>query len=221
MSGGPSAERAGRSGEEVPIVQSRWLPGPARLVRALAGLALFGAGEALLIRARLGNSPWSVLAQGAGRHAGMSVGSATIVISFLVLIAWIPLRQRPGLATFLNAVLIGVSIDLTLALLPGRPQEAIRVALVPAGVAVVGLGSGFYLTARLGPGPRDGLMTGLHRRTGRSLRSVRALLEITVTAAGLLLGGTFGAGTVAFALGIGPCVQFWVHRLGGRETTSL
>lgn len=200
---------------------SRWRPGPRRLARLLVGLWIFGAGEALLVRSSLGNSPWTVLGQGVGAHLGISVGVATIAISGAVLVAWVPLRQRPGLGTILNAVLIGVALDLTLRLLPAHNMLGVRAAMVPAGIAAVAVGSGLYLTSRLGPGPRDGLMTGLHRRTGRSLRLVRALLEVGVTATGVGLGGTFGTGTVAFALLIGPGVQFWVHRLGGQETRSL
>ena len=200
---------------------SRWVPTRARLARLLLGLWLFGSGEALLVASRLGNSPWTVLGQGLARNLGISVGVATITISGLVLCGWIPLRQRPGLGTILNALLIGVAIDVTLNWLPSQAPLAARAAMIPGGIAAVGIGSGLYLTSRLGPGPRDGLMTGLHRRTGRSLRLVRALLELTVTALGIVMGGTFGIGTVAFAILIGPCVQFWVHTLGGRETQSL
>ncbi len=170
---------------------------------------------------RLGNSPWTVLGQGVARIAGISVGLGTILISGLVLCAWIPLRQRPGLGTLLNAVLIGVAIDATLGFLPDRLPLAVRAVMIPCGVGAVALGSGLYLSSRLGPGPRDGLMTGLHRRTGRSLRLVRAVLELTVTAVGIVMGGTFGIGTIAFAVLIGPAVQFWVHTLGGRDTYSL
>lgn len=203
------------------VVLSRWLPTPLRLVRLLLGLWLFGSGEALLVTSKLGSSPWTVLGQGVARNLGISVGVATIAISAIVLCAWIPLRQRPGLGTILNASLIGVAIDVTLALLSGHHPLGVRAAMIPGGVAAVGIGSGLYLTSRLGPGPRDGLMTGLHRRTGHSLRLIRALLELTVTALGIIMGGTFGIGTIAFAILIGPCVQFWVHALGGRETRSL
>ncbi len=200
---------------------SRWRPSPARLARLLLGLAVFGAGEGFLVAADLGVSPWTVLAQGMSLRADMSVGVATVVISVLLLLLWIPLRQRPGLGTLLNAVLVGVFIDVTLALLPGGMPLGVRALLVPAGIALVGLGSGLYLTSRLGPGPRDGLMTGLHRRTGRSLRLVRGAIEVTAVAIGFALGGTVGIGTVAFALLIGPAVQAGVHALGGRDTASL
>ena len=186
---------------------SRWRPGPARLAKLLLGLWLFGAGEGLLVASELGNSPWTVLAEGVAIQTPLGVGSATVAISFLVLLAWIPLRQQPGLGTILNAIVVGIAIDATLAPLPAIEPLAARVALVAAGIALVAIGSGLYLTSLLGPGPRDGLMTGLHRRTGRSVRLVRASLEVSALAAGALLGGTVGVGTVAFALAIGPAVQ--------------
>lgn len=203
------------------ITLSRWRPGPLRLARLLVGLSAFGAGEALLVRSGLGNSPWTVLAQGLGRQAGIAVGTATILVSAGVLALWVPLRQRPGLGTLINAVWIGLAIDATLALLPPGLPLAPRALLVPAGIVLVGIGSGLYLTSRLGPGPRDGLMTGLHRRTGLSLRIVRGGIEVAAVTIGFLLGGTVGAGTLAFALAIGPAVQFFVHALGERDTASL
>jgi uncharacterized protein len=200
---------------------SRWRPSPARFTRLIAGLAVFGVGEALLVASELGNSPWTVFAEGLAKQTGMSVGVATVVTSALVLAAWIPLRQRPGLGTIMNAILIGVAIDATLAALPGDLPLALRVAFIPLGIGLVGLGSGLYLTTRLGPGPRDGLMTGLHRRTGLSLRLVRACIEVSAVVVGFALGGTVGIGTVAFALLIGPAVQAFVHALGGRDTATL
>ncbi len=200
---------------------SRWRPTRLRLAQLLAGLWVFGAGEALLVAADLGNSPWTVLAQGFARQTGLSIGAATILISVMVLCAWIPLRQAPGLGTILNAILIGVAIDATLALLPSHIPLGVRWMLMPTGIVLVGIGSGLYLTCRLGPGPRDGLMTGLHRRTGRSLRLVRVCLELTAVAGGYALGGVVGVGTVAFAVFIGPAVQFFVHRIGGTETHAL
>ena len=202
-------------------VVSRWRPTPARLVRLVVGLWIFGVGEALLIASDLGNSPWTVFGQGLARQVGISVGAATIVVSAAVLLAWIPLRQAPGLGTILNAILVGVAIDATLAILPHHIPLGARIAMVPGGIAMVAVASGLYLTTRLGPGPRDGLMTGLHRLTGRSLRAVRVTIELTAVAGGVALGGTAGIGTLAFALAIGPGVQFWVHRLGGTETTTL
>src|SRR3954470_7331762 len=203
------------------IALSRWRPTPARFARLLAGLAVFGAGEALLVASDLGNSPWTVLAEGVAKHTPLGIGGATVVLSMLVLCVWIPLRQRPGLGTILNALLIGVAIDVTLALLPDHFALGVRWAFVVGGIALVAIGSGLYLTSLLGPGPRDGLMTGLHRRTGRSLRLVRACIELSVVGAGFALGGTVGPGTLAFALLIGPGVQLSVHRLGGSDTHAL
>jgi uncharacterized membrane protein YczE len=178
-------------------------------------LWIFGTGEACLVHSRLGNSPWTVLAEGVSKHTPLAIGTATIVISGLVMLAWIPLRQRPGIGTLANALLIGVAIDVMLPLLPGPGGIAARYSFVVAGIAFVGIGSGLYLTAQLGPGPRDGLMTGLHFRTGRSLRLIRTLLEGGALALGFALGGRVGVGTVAFALLVGPAVQASVRALGG------
>ena len=196
---------------------SLWRTDARTLLRLLAGLWIFGTGEALLVLATLGNSPWTVLAEGASEQTGAGIGFWTIVISFLVLLAWIPLRQRPGLGTILNAIVIGVAIAITLDLV-GRPDQiGVRLGLVVVAISMVGVGSGLYLTSRLGPGPRDGLMTGLHERTGRSLRLIRTGIEVSVTAAGAVLGGTVGVGTLAFALLIGPAVQLFVGLGGGLE----
>ena len=187
----------------------------------MVGLTVFGAGEALLVASELGNSPWTVFAEGLGEQTSMAVGTATIVTSAGVLLLWIPLRQRPGLGTVINAIVIGLAIDATLWLIPGDLSLAVRATLVPAGIGLVALGSGLYLTCRLGPGPRDGLMTGLHRRTGISIRMVRAALELSVLAAGFLMGGTVGVGTVAFALAIGPAVHASLDLLGDGRTHDL
>jgi uncharacterized protein len=190
------------------------------VIRLLPGLWIFGTGEACLVHSRLGNSPWTVLAEGVSKHTPLAIGTATIVISVLVMLAWIPLKQRPGIGTLANAVLIGVAIDVMLPLLPGPGGLVARYGFVALGIALVALGSGLYLTARLGPGPRDGLMTGLHLRTGRSLRLVRTVLEGSALITGFLLGGRVGVGTVAFALLVGPGVQAAVRALGGLETTT-
>ena len=187
----------------------------------MVGLTLFGAGEGSLVAAGLGNSPWTVLAEGVSVQSALSVGAATVVISFLVLLIWFPLRQRPGLGTIANAVWIGIALQATLLLLPDDPPLAPALLLMAAGIALVALGSGLYLTAALGPGPRDGLMTGFHRTTGASLRLVRATIEISVLIAGFLLGGTVGLGTVAFAVAIGPGVQLAVGRLSTPEWQAL
>lgn len=187
----------------------------------MLGLTLFGAGEGALVAAGLGNSPWTVFAQGVSVQTPLSIGVATVLISFVVLLLWIPLGQPLGLGTVCNAVWVGVALEGALHVLPEDPTTALAWALMLGGVAVVSLGSGFYLTAALGPGPRDGLMTGLHRRTGASLRLVRASIEIGVLVAGYLLGGTVGVGTVVFAIGIGPGVQLAVERLSTPEWRAL
>jgi uncharacterized membrane protein YczE len=192
---------------------SLWRPSPPILARLLIGLVLFGAGDALLIASELGNAPWTVFAEGVSLNTPLSVGAATVVTSFVVLLLWIPLRQLPGLGTIANAIVIGLAIDATLRLLPEEVALGPRWLMLAAGIALVALGSGLYLTAALGPGPRDGLMTGLHRRFGISLRVARAGIEVSVLVAGAILGGTFGIGTVAFALLIGPGVQLAVERL--------
>jgi len=185
---------------------SRWHPGAARLARLLLGLALFGAGEGLVV-SDLGNSPWTVLAEGVGEQTAIGVGAATVALSVLVLLAWLPLRQAPGLGTILNALLVGVALGLVLEVVSTPAELAWRYALVAAGVALVGLGSGLYLGAGLGAGPRDGLMLGIHRRFGISVRVARTGVEVLAVLAGVLLGGTAGIGTLAFALLIGPAVQ--------------
>ena len=195
---------------------SLWRAGPRRLLRLVGGLWLFGIGEALIVHAHLGNSPWTVFAQGLAIHTPLTIGTATIVLSFLVMLAWIPLRQPPGLGTILNALLIGIAIDATLPLLPDTGGLSWRVLLVLVGIGVIAIGSGLYLTSHMGPGPRDGLMTALHRRTGKSLRLWRTAIESGALICGFLLGGVVGVGTVAYALLIGLGVQAAVHRLDGR-----
>jgi uncharacterized membrane protein YczE len=193
---------------------SRWRPSWGQLTQVLVGLWIFGVGEALLVAAELGNSPWTVFAQGVSVHTPLSIGGATLVTSFIVLLCWIPLRERPGLGTILNAILIGVSIDVTLAILPDLHALAVRWVSLITGIAVVGLGSGLYLTAALGPGPRDGLMTGMHARFGWPLAAVRTGIELTAVTSGWLLGGTVGIGSLLFAVLIGHAVSFGVRRLG-------
>ena len=200
---------------------SRWRATPRQVAILLAGLWLFGAGEALLVASELGNSPWTVLAEGVAEQAAMNIGTATVAISFVVLAAWIPLRERPGLGTIANAVVIGVAIGVTLEWLPDPDALGARLAEVALGIGIVGVGSGLYLMTRLGAGPRDGLMLGLHRRTGYSVRLVRTTLEVAVVVAGFLLGGTVGIGTLAFALGIGPAVQAALGALSSTPAHEL
>jgi uncharacterized membrane protein YczE len=168
---------------------------------------VFGAGEAFLVASALGNTPWTVLAEGVGMKAGIGVGAATVLISLLVLLSWVPLRQSPGLGTIANALLIGPALGIVL-LLISKPHVLVwQGAFVLTGILLVGLGSGLYLGCRMGPGPRDGLMLGIHRRTNVSVRLARTTVEVLVVVAGVLLGGTAGVGTLVFALLVGPVVQ--------------
>ncbi|WP_239485520.1 membrane protein YczE [Micromonospora humidisoli] len=195
-----------------PIGNLRHRPGR-RLTQLYAGLVLYGVSMAMMIRSGLGLDPWDVFHQGLSRQTGLSFGTVTIAVGAVVLLLWIPLRQRPGLGTVSNVLVIGLVVDATVALLPaGWPLPA-RIALLLGGIVANGAATGLYLGARLGPGPRDGLMTGyVARRPGRSVRLVRTVIEVTVLALGWLLGGTVGVGTVAYALGIGPLAQFFIPR---------
>lgn len=187
-------------------------PRPQRLVRLLAGLHLYGVGGALLLAADLGAMPWDVLHQGLALRTGLSVGTWSIIAGALLMLLWIPLRQRPGLGTVSNVVLVGLSVDLTLLWLPDPHALPLRIAYLAVGTAVTGAATGCYIGARLGPGPRDGLMTGLAER-GLSLRAARTGIEGAVVAAGALLGGTVGPGTLVFALAIGPLAQMCIPRM--------
>jgi uncharacterized membrane protein YczE len=195
---------------------SRWRPTPSRLVQVLAGLWIFGTGEGLVVASELGNSPWTVFADGLSKHTPLSIGAATIVIGAGVLLAWLPIGERPGLGTVLNVIVIGVAIDATLALVPDLHALGVRVAALFGGIALVGVGSGFYLTAELGPGPRDGLMTGLSARFGKPIALVRTCIEVTAVAIGIALGGRAGLGSVAFAVLVGPAVAAAL-RVAGRR----
>ncbi|GAA1120157.1 hypothetical protein [Kitasatospora arboriphila] len=188
---------------------------PSRLGRRVpqlaAGLVLYGVSMGLMLRASLGGNPWDVLHQGLARHFGLSVGTWVTLVGACVLLLWVPLRQRPGVGTVGNVLVLGAAMDATLRLVEGPHALPARIALLAAGIVLNGLATGLYIGARLGPGPRDGLMTGLHRRTGRSLRLIRTGIELTVLTAGILLGGTFGVGTIAYALAIGPLAQFFLR----------
>ena len=190
--------------EAAPI--SRWVPTPLSGFRLLTGLVLFGAGDALILFSALGNTPWTVLAQGVAVQTPLSVGAATIAISFVVLALWLVLRQAPGLGTVANAIVVGLASDATLRVLPDQAPLALRILALAGGIVVVAVGSGLYLGARLGPGPRDGLMTGLHRRTGWPIAPVRIGIELAAVTGGALLGGRAGIGTLVFAFSIGPAV---------------
>src|SRR5262245_41359462 len=190
------------AGPAAPVRLSRRLP--RRLTQLYAGLALYGFSMAMLVRADLGVMPWDVLHQGIARSIGWSIGDVSILVGALVLLLWIPLRERPGLGTISNVFVIGLSVDATLSLLPAAHAMPLRVLMVVAGISLNAVATAAYIGVRLGPGPRDGLMTGLVRRTGRSVRLVRTSIEVVVVAAGWLLGGTLGVATAAYALSIGP-----------------
>ncbi|MFD9330290.1 YitT family protein [Streptomyces sp. NPDC060065] len=184
---------------------------PRRLVQLYAGLALYGATSALLVEAGLGLEPWNVLHQGLAELTGLTIGVVSIFVGAAVLLLWIPLRQRPGLGTVSNVFVVGIAMDGTLALLPDAHTLAVRIPLLVAGILLNGAATGLYITARFGPGPRDGLMTGLHQRTGRSIRLMRTAVEVAVVATGFALGGTVGVGTVLYAVAIGPLAQFFLR----------
>jgi uncharacterized membrane protein YczE len=182
-----------------------------RLTQLYAGLTLYGASSALLVRSGLGLEPWNVLHQGLAELTGLSIGVVLTLVGAGVLLAWIPLRQRPGLGTISNVLIIGMAMDATLALVPDAHGWAPRVGLMGAGIVLNGAATGLYIAARFGPGPRDGLMTGLHQLTGVSIRLVRTGIELTVVATGFALGGTVGIGTLLYAVVIGPLAQLFLR----------
>jgi uncharacterized membrane protein YczE len=197
-----------------PIAQLRAGALGRRLPQLYAGLVLYGLSIALMVRGHLGVAPWDVLHSGLAKHLPLTLGEALVVVSFLVMLLWIPLREVPGIGTISNAVVIGVATDAFLGLFDQPTAMWLRGVLMVGGVLVCGLATAMYIGAQLGRGPRDGLMTGLARRTGLSLRLVRTLLEVAVVVVGLLLGGVAGLGTVLYALTIGPLAQamlpFWI-----------
>lgn len=183
-----------------------------RLAQLYPGLALYGFSDALIVRAGLGLSPWDTLHQGLSRSTGLTIGTWVVLVSAAVLLLWIPLRQLPGVGTISNALLIGVSLDASLAVVPAPHFLPVRITFLLTGVGLNALATAAYIGARLGPGPRDGLMTGIAAR-GHSVRAVRTGIEVTVLASGWLLGGTAGVGTLVYALGIGPLVHPLLPRL--------
>lgn len=182
-----------------------------RLIQLIAGLVLFGVGIGLMLQSGLGVPPWDVLHQGLAIHFGLTVGTWSIIVSFVVLLLWLPLRERFGIGTILNAVIIGLMIDVTAAVAPRAEQMVTAGVMLSAGILLMGLASGLYIGANLGPGPRDGLMTSIARR-GPSIRLTRSILELVVLISGWLLGGTLGIGTFVFVFLIGPLVQFFLPR---------
>ena len=190
-----------------PIAQLRAGRLARRLPQLYVGLFLYGVSLALMVRGALGLAPWDVLHSGFIRHVPMTLGQAVVLFSFVVLVLWIPLREMPGLGTISNAIVVGLSADATMAVLDRPDAMVARIGLMVGGVVLCGLAGALYIGAQLGRGPRDGLMTGLARRTGLSLRLVRTGLEVAVVVIGLLLGGVLGVGTVVYALAIGPLTQ--------------
>lgn len=181
-----------------------------RLIQLHFGLVLFGFALALMVRATLGLDPWTVFQQGLMDITGLTLGQLSIAVGALVMLAWIPLRQRPGFGTLANIVVIGLVIDASLMVLPEFEGLWLRVAMMVAGVVLNAIGTAAYIGAGMGPGPRDGLMTGLHERLGWSIRVSRLSIEATVLAAGWLLGGVVGVGTVLYAVALGPLVQLFL-----------
>ena len=181
-------------------------PKPITFLFLITGLWIFGTGEAIIIASGIGVSPWTVLAQGIGQQTGFTVGESTFIVSVMVLFMWIPLRETPGIGTILNAILIAMAIDVMAPFLPEPTEIGPQVVQTIIGILLVGIGSGFYLTANLGPGPRDGWMTGIQQRSGWQIGRVRIGIEVVVLSFGIILGGTFGIGTILFAIGIGPAV---------------
>ncbi len=186
--------------------KSRWDLSPVRVLILFVGLFIFGLGDSLLIQGNIGNAPWSVLAQGIANHLGMSMGWSTFGLSTLVLLAWIPLREKPGFGTISNIVIIALAIDLGVTHIPLQNNFASGLVFTLLGIGMVGAASALYITCGLGPGPRDGLMTGIHQRTGIRVGRVRFAIEGSVTVAGGLMGGNLGWGTLLFALLIGQSV---------------
>ena len=183
-----------------------------RLARCTFGLALFAVGISLQMNANIGAPPWDVFHQGVSKQTEISIGKVIVMTGFILLLLWIPLKQKPGLGTILNALEIGLVADLALAVIPEPNNIFIRVVMAALGIVIVAVGTGFYIGSALGPGPRDGLMTGLAKR-GIPIRIVRTAIEVTVLIVGLALGGQVGVATFAFAFGVGPLVHFFLPRL--------
>jgi uncharacterized membrane protein YczE len=192
-----------------------------RGTQLLIGLWLYGMSGAMQVQAGLGLDPWDVLHQGLARHTGLAIGTMVIVVGAAVLLLWIPLRQKPGIGTVANALLVGIAMNVTLDWLPAPSALAARIPLLAGGIVLCGIATGLYIGTNLGPGPRDGLMTGLARRTGRSIRLVRTGIELTVLLVGFLLGGSVGVGTVAFAVAIGPLTQLFLKLFAARPVAVV
>ena len=194
-------------------------PKPLALIFVVFGLFLFGLGESLLITSGAGVGPYTVLAQGISNHTGWSIGLSTFVISIFVLLMWIPLKQKPGMGTILNAFIIALTIEFSVFYLPYPETYPMQILQVVVGVLIIGIGSGFYLIANLGAGPRDGLMIGLQKKTNLPIYSIRTIIEVSVVIVGWLMGGVVGLGTAIFAFGIGPSVALGLSMVGKTSKT--
>ena len=194
-------------------------PKPLTLIFLVFGLFLFGLGESLLITSGAGVGPYTVLAQGISNHTGWSIGLSTFVISIFVLLLWIPLKQKPGMGTILNAFIIALTIEFSVFYLPYPETYPMQILQVVVGVLIIGIGSGFYLIANLGAGPRDGLMIGLQKKTNLPIYSIRTIIEVSVVIVGWLMGGVVGLGTAIFAFGIGPSVALGLSMVGKTSKT--
>ena len=195
-----------------------------RLLQLYLGLIAYGVSMVLMLQSQLGLMPWDVLHQGIALQGGWPMGRVAVAVSFAVLLAWIPIRQRPGLGTISNAIVIGLVFDATMSLLGAALDNsgmAFRMVLLVAGILLNALATAAYISAQFGPGPRDGLMTGLARRTGRSVRLVRTLIEGSVLLAGFVLGGKLGVGTVLYALAIGPLIQWMLPLVKSRASSEV
>jgi len=190
-----------------------------RIAQLLVGLVLYGLAIAMMIRAGIGVAPWDVLSQGLAVQTGLGFGLLTIIIGAVVLLLWIPIRQKPGIGTVLNVLLIGPAADLGLAIIPAQTELWLQLTVFAGGLALLAIATGLYIGARMGPGPRDGLMTGIHARFGVKIWIVRTAIEVVVLSTGWILGGNVGLGTVAFAVLIGPMVNLTIPLL--RVPTAL
>ena len=203
--------KGARTFPEVPwAATSRWRAKPLTFFILNFGLVIFGIGDGLIIVSQFGNSPWAVFHQGLSQQLGISYGNAAVLTSFAILLLWIPLKERPGLGTIANAIVIGYSTQATLWLLGDQKSLVVRVICLVSGLAIVGLGIALYITTNLGPGPRDGIMTALHYKTGIRVARVRLSIEFAAMGVGWLLGGTVGVGSVIFALFIGRAMALWL-----------
>lgn len=206
----PTTRRGRTLANLSPLAQLRAGKLALRLPQLFVGLTLFAVAMGMFVRARIGLEPWGVFHQGVSRHTGLSMGTVTIITAGVVLLLWIPLKQWPGLGTIANAIWLGIVLDITLRALPDAHELVAQYALFLVGLVIEGIGGAMYIGSQFGPGPRDGLMTGLNRKYGISVRFARTVLEVTVLVIGWFLGGSVGVGTVIFALGIGPLVQFFL-----------